>query len=108
MFFFQETIVKFLEFVSHSLGGFSETNKNDSQENIANVLDSNSQEYTLVLSIAGIITNIAATPLGRDYLSSKQAGIKGMEALILYLSQTPARQCTTVKSLILKALYNVR
>ena len=103
----RETIVKFLEFVSHSLGGFSDCSKSGSQNSVANVLDSNSQEYSLVLSIAGIITNIAATPLGRDYLSSKQSGIKGMDALILYLCQTPVRQCMTVKSLILKALYNI-
>ena len=107
--FSQETIVQFLEFVSHSLESFSETNrKNSSQDNVANVLDSNSQEYILVMSIAGIITNIAATPLGRDYLASKEPGIKGMDAMILYLYETPAQQCMTVKNLILKALYNVR
>ena len=60
------------------------------------------------MSVAGIITNIAATPLGRDYLSSKQAGIQAMDALILYLSETPIQHCMTVKNLILKALYNVR
>ena len=100
--------MKFLEFVSQSVSSFSETSTEDSPDKIANVLDSNSLEYTLVLSIAGIITNIAATPLGREYLSSKEVGIKGMNALISYLSETPALQCMRIKSLILKALYNVR
>ncbi|XP_028402528.1 heat shock factor 2-binding protein-like [Dendronephthya gigantea] len=103
----RETIVKFLEFVSQSVSSFSETSRGDSPDKIVNVLDSNSQEYTLVLSIAGIITNIAATPLGREYLSSKEAGIKGINALISFLSVTPALQCMRIKSLILKALYNI-
>ena len=75
---------------------------------VRNVLDSNSQEYKLVLSVAGIITNIAATPLGRDYLSSKEHGIKALDALIVYLTVTPVQKCATAKSLVLKALHNIR
>lgn len=105
----QETIVKFLEFVTQSLESFAESNIDGSLHSPPNkIYDSSSDECNLVSSMIGIITNIAATPLGRDYLSSKTLGVKTLDSLIMYLSEMPTRQCHTIKNLILKSLFNVR
>ena len=101
----------FLEFVSECLGSFSEGNKPRETpigEWVRKDFDCDSQEYKLVMTLAGIITNIAATPLGRDYLSSKEHGIKALDALVAYLTETPVHKCPTPKSLVLKALINIR
>ncbi|XP_046857034.1 heat shock factor 2-binding protein-like [Xenia sp. Carnegie-2017] len=104
----RETIVKFLEFVTQSLESFAESNIDGSLHSPPNkIYDSSSDEYNLVSSMIGIITNIAATPLGRDYLSSKTLGVKTLDSLIMYLPEMPTRQCHTIKNLILKSLFNV-
>ena len=99
---FQKTIVKFLDFVSRSLNSFVENYKEGRK------LDNSSDEYALGLAICGIITNIAATALGREFLVAKEAGKKVIDALIDWLSEMPAHHGDQIKNLILKAIYNIR
>ena len=71
-------------------------------------MEKDSEEFTLLLSIGGIITNIAATALGREFLMTKEVGVRVLDDLILYLSELPVQHCVQIKNLILKVIYNIR
>ncbi|XP_059896509.1 heat shock factor 2-binding protein isoform X2 [Gadus macrocephalus] len=68
-------------------------------------LDQTSTEHQFVLALAGIITNVAAVPCGRDFLSSSGHGLLG--TLMQLLEPRKPGALPRLKVLMLMALYNV-
>ncbi|XP_062517649.1 heat shock factor 2-binding protein-like [Corticium candelabrum] len=67
-----------------------------------------SDEAQFVLSLCGIITNIAASASGREFLSSVSPGNRLLDSFIQALSAAPRDKTSSqMKNLILMALYNV-
>ncbi|XP_060888136.1 heat shock factor 2-binding protein [Labrus mixtus] len=67
--------------------------------------DHNSQEHQFVLAVAGTITNIAAVPCGRDFLSSSAHVL--LDTLMKLLELMKPGVFPKLKVLMLMALYNV-
>ncbi|XP_034459504.1 heat shock factor 2-binding protein isoform X2 [Hippoglossus hippoglossus] len=67
--------------------------------------DHNSQEHQFVLALAGTITNIAALPCGRNFLSSSVHIL--LDTLMKLLEQMKPGVFPKLKVLMLMALYNV-
>uniref|UniRef100_A0A3Q3M0H0 Heat shock transcription factor 2 binding protein n=1 Tax=Labrus bergylta TaxID=56723 RepID=A0A3Q3M0H0_9LABR len=67
--------------------------------------DHNSQEHQFVLAVAGTITNIAAVPCGRDFLSSSAHVL--LDTLMKLLELMKSGVFPKLKVLMLMALYNV-
>ncbi|CAL8406534.1 unnamed protein product [Arctogadus glacialis] len=68
-------------------------------------LDQTSTKHQFVLALAGIITNVAAVPCGRDFLSSSGHGLLG--TLMQLLEPRKPGALPRLKVLMLMALYNV-
>ncbi|XP_069376591.1 heat shock factor 2-binding protein isoform X3 [Paralichthys olivaceus] len=67
--------------------------------------DHNSQEHQFVLALAGTITNVAAVPCGRNFLSSSLHIL--LDTLMKLLEQMKPGVFPKLKVLMLMALYNV-
>ncbi|XP_048862649.1 heat shock factor 2-binding protein isoform X1 [Brienomyrus brachyistius] len=67
--------------------------------------DSSCQEHQFVLAVAGIITNIAAVPSGRDFLSSSAHIL--LNTMMRLLGAMKPGVFSKLKVLILMTLYNV-
>uniref|UniRef100_A0A3Q3WB85 Uncharacterized protein n=1 Tax=Mola mola TaxID=94237 RepID=A0A3Q3WB85_MOLML len=67
--------------------------------------DHNSQEHQFVLALAGTITNIAAVPCGRDFLSTSSHIL--LDTLMKLLQMMKPGVFPKLKVLMLMALYNV-
>ncbi|KAK3098454.1 hypothetical protein FSP39_019603 [Pinctada imbricata] len=66
-----------------------------------------SDETQFIWALCGIITNIAATAYGRDFLISNQHGKALMETFITVLGEAPTGKSSRLKNLILMSLYNI-
>lgn len=67
-----------------------------------------SEEAQFVLALCGIITNIAASAYGRDFLASSGDGQALVDVLCGVLAEAPpGAECTKLKSLLLMSLYNI-
>ncbi|CAH1797078.1 unnamed protein product [Owenia fusiformis] len=91
----------FLQLVGSTVETFSNTYKNDTPQ------PENSEETQFVLSLCGIVTNIAASSYGRDFLMTKPAGSGLVDTFINVLAETPRQQCPKMKNLILMSLFNI-
>ncbi|XP_016893756.1 heat shock factor 2-binding protein isoform X2 [Cynoglossus semilaevis] len=67
--------------------------------------DQNSLEHQFVLALAGTVTNIAAVPCGRNFLSSSAHDL--LDTLMRLLEQMDSGVFPKLKVLMLMALYNV-
>ncbi|XP_071320120.1 heat shock factor 2-binding protein isoform X2 [Trachinotus anak] len=67
--------------------------------------DQDSQEHRFVLAVAGTITNIAAVPCGRDFLSSSAPAL--LDTLMKLLQLMKPGVFPKLKVLMLMALYNI-
>ncbi|XP_078451137.1 heat shock factor 2-binding protein isoform X1 [Lampetra planeri] len=65
------------------------------------------EESQFVLAMAGIVTNIAATACGREYLMSMPGGKTILDVFLQILMELSTGQCIKFKTLILMTLYNV-
>ncbi|XP_077335591.1 heat shock factor 2-binding protein [Lithobates pipiens] len=68
-------------------------------------LDDDDEDGCYVLGLAGIVTNVAAVPCGRDFLISSCREL--MESWIHILRKIRLGTCNRLRVLILKSLYNV-
>ncbi|XP_075909217.1 heat shock factor 2-binding protein isoform X3 [Petromyzon marinus] len=69
--------------------------------------DAGGDESQFVLAMAGIVTNIAATACGREYLMSMPGGKTILDVFLQILMELSTGQCIKFKTLILMTLYNV-
>lgn len=67
--------------------------------------DDDDEDGCYVLGLAGIVTNVAAVPCGRDFLISSCREL--MESWIHILRKIGLGTCNRLRVLILKSLYNV-
>ncbi|XP_033749136.1 heat shock factor 2-binding protein-like [Pecten maximus] len=65
------------------------------------------EETQFILALCGIITNIAASAYGRDFLITNQNGRQVIDAFLSVLSEAPNGKSARLKNLILMALYNI-
>ncbi|KAK0058689.1 heat shock factor 2-binding protein, partial [Biomphalaria pfeifferi] len=63
-------------------------------------------EAKFILSICGIITNVAASSQGREYLASCQEGCEVMNTFISFIGKAPNGKSAQIKILMLMSLYN--
>lgn len=66
-----------------------------------------SDEVHFVLALCGIVTNIAATPYGRDFLMKHPQSEQLINIFVKVLGQEPCKKFARIKNLILMALYNL-
>lgn len=66
------------------------------------------EEFEFVLALCGIITNIAASPNGREYLVNQDNGRLLIDEFVTSLEKVPARRNVKMRSLTLMMLYNIR
>ncbi|KAK6970324.1 heat shock factor 2-binding protein [Biomphalaria glabrata] len=66
----------------------------------------NTDEAKFILSICGIITNVAASSQGREYLASCQEGCEVMNTFISFIGKAPNGKSAQIKILMLMSLYN--
>ncbi|VDI07469.1 heat shock factor 2-binding protein-like [Mytilus galloprovincialis] len=66
-----------------------------------------SEEQSFILALCGIITNIAASALGRDFLVTNQYGRQLIDTYLKVLSEAPNGKAAKLKNLILMSLYNI-
>ncbi|XP_064393333.1 heat shock factor 2-binding protein-like isoform X2 [Halichondria panicea] len=94
-------VSEFLELVSSTLQSFLAAYTED-------LPSEESDEAQFILALCGIVTNIAASAYGRDYLSESGNGRVLIDMLCSVLSTAPNTQpCSKMKGLILMALYNI-
>ncbi|XP_072045657.1 heat shock factor 2-binding protein-like [Amphiura filiformis] len=96
----------FLQLVCHTLDSFLATFQGDEDEDEPG-LKEDSEEVQFVMALCGIITNIAASADGREFLSCQKSGQAAIVCLTSILSQTPGKLSDKLKNLALMALYNV-
>ncbi|XP_060063773.1 heat shock factor 2-binding protein-like [Ylistrum balloti] len=65
------------------------------------------EETQFILALCGIITNIAASAYGRDFLITNQNGQQVIDTYFNVLSEAPNGKSARLKNLILMALYNI-
>ncbi|XP_021362678.1 heat shock factor 2-binding protein-like isoform X2 [Mizuhopecten yessoensis] len=65
------------------------------------------EETQFILALCGIITNIAASAYGRDFLITNQNGRHVIDTYLNVLSEAPNGKSARLKNLILMALYNI-
>ncbi|XP_069126206.1 heat shock factor 2-binding protein-like isoform X1 [Argopecten irradians] len=65
------------------------------------------EETQFILALCGIITNIAASAYGRDFLITNQNGRHVVDTYLSVLSEAPNGKSARLKNLILMALYNI-
>ncbi|XP_036359060.1 heat shock factor 2-binding protein-like [Octopus sinensis] len=64
-------------------------------------------EEHFILAMCGIITNIAASAYGRDFLVNNTYGCQIIDIFITVLAEAPNKKSTKLKNLILMSLYNI-
>lgn len=93
-------VLEFLQLVSGTLQSYLATYSEGFPEE-------NSDEAQFVLALCGIVTNIAASAFGREFLSSNSDGLALVDVLCTVLSQAPKEQSVKLKSLVLMSLFNI-
>ncbi|XP_036149139.1 heat shock factor 2-binding protein [Monomorium pharaonis] len=98
---FQNKIEEFLSIVNGTFGAFVDIYKH------AFPLTTN-VEYQFVMGLLGIITNISASPEGREFLITNSSGMEFVQKLIKLTPELPSVSGTVpLKRLTLMILYNV-
>ncbi|XP_048732511.2 heat shock factor 2-binding protein-like isoform X1 [Ostrea edulis] len=93
-------VEEFLTLVSNTLSSYVMTYKSDWP-------DVKSDESQFVHALCGIITNIAASAFGRDFLINNPHGCLLIDTYIIVLEEAPTGKSSRLKNLILMGLYNV-
>ncbi|KAK3697166.1 hypothetical protein QZH41_013543 [Actinostola sp. cb2023] len=65
------------------------------------------EEFEFVLALCGIITNMAASPCGREFLVHQENGRLLIDTFVTSLENVPVRRNVKIRSLILMMLYNM-
>ncbi|XP_046544415.1 heat shock factor 2-binding protein-like [Haliotis rubra] len=66
-----------------------------------------SDESGFILALVGIITNVAASAYGRDFLISRDSGRHLVGTFTNFLADAPLKKSARLKNLLLMALYNL-
>lgn len=66
-----------------------------------------SVEANFILALTGTYTNLAASAVGRERLSTLPEGLSVVNTFLSFLSDAPATQTAPMKSLMLTGLYNL-
>ncbi|ELU06255.1 hypothetical protein CAPTEDRAFT_200462 [Capitella teleta] len=66
-----------------------------------------SEETHFVLALSGVVTNIAASSFGRNFLMSNEHGKHLVDAYLKILAEAPDDECADLKILLLMCLYNI-
>lgn len=93
-------IEEFLTLVSNTLNSYVITYKSDWP-------GADSEESQFVHALCGVITNIAASAFGRDFLITNPWGRQLVDTFINVLEEAPHGKSARLKNLILMALYNL-
>ncbi|XP_077870159.1 heat shock factor 2-binding protein-like [Saccoglossus kowalevskii] len=91
---------EFLVMVHHTLESYIATYHDELPEE-------DTDEAQFVLALSGIITNIAASAYGRDFLVTNSNGQILINTMTSILSQTPITHSAKLRNLILMCLYNI-
>ncbi|XP_018401136.1 PREDICTED: heat shock factor 2-binding protein-like [Cyphomyrmex costatus] len=98
---FQSKIEEFLSIVNGTFGAFVNTYRSAFPPT-SNV------EYQFVMGLLGIVTNISASPEGREFLITNSSGTEFVQKLIKLTPELPSAPGTvSLKRLMLMILYNV-
>ncbi|XP_012055043.1 PREDICTED: heat shock factor 2-binding protein-like [Atta cephalotes] len=98
---FQSKIGEFLSIVNGTFGAFVNTYRSAFPPT-SNV------EYQFVMGLLGIVTNISASPEGREFLITNSSGTEFVQKLIKLTPELPSASGTiSLKRLMLMILYNV-
>ncbi|XP_074645900.1 heat shock factor 2-binding protein-like [Tubulanus polymorphus] len=90
----------FLTVVNSTIQSYSVTYKEEKPAE-------NSDETQFILALCGIVTNIAASAYGRNFLVTNEIGVKLLDSMMDTLSDLKHGRCAKMKNLILMTLYNV-
>lgn len=93
-------VEEFLTLVSNTLNSYVTTYKSDWPG-----MDSDESQF--VHALCGVITNIAASAFGRDFLITNPRGRQLVDTFIYVLEEAPHGKSARLKNLILMALYNL-
>uniref|UniRef100_A0A8W8HLQ4 Heat shock factor 2-binding protein n=1 Tax=Magallana gigas TaxID=29159 RepID=A0A8W8HLQ4_MAGGI len=93
-------VEEFLTLVSNTLNSYVITYKSDWPG-----MDSDESQF--VHGLCGVITNIAASAFGRDFLITNPRGRQLVDTFISVLEEAPHGKSARLKNLILMALYNL-
>ncbi|XP_071094675.1 heat shock factor 2-binding protein-like [Haliotis cracherodii] len=66
-----------------------------------------SDESGFILALVGIITNVAASAYGRDFLISRDSGRHLVDTFTNFLADAPLKKSARLKNLLLMSLYNL-
>ncbi|KAI0217877.1 Heat shock factor 2-binding protein [Lamellibrachia satsuma] len=81
---------EFLGVTSSTVESYVDTYKED-------VPQDQTDETVFILALCGIITNIAASPCGRDFLMTRDTGRTLLDTFVTVLSEAPSRKCARMK-----------
>ncbi|XP_077985936.1 heat shock factor 2-binding protein-like [Glandiceps talaboti] len=90
----------FFVMVHHTLESYIATYQDEMPEE-------QTDEAQFVLALCGIITNIAASAYGREFLMTNTTGQTVLVTMVTVLSQTPVTHSAKLRNLILMCLYNI-
>ncbi|XP_063233938.1 heat shock factor 2-binding protein-like isoform X3 [Bacillus rossius redtenbacheri] len=93
-------LVDFLSLVSGSLQSFLETYGGD-------LPPTGSDECQFIMSLCGIVTNVAAAAAGRQFLATSERGRELLGQVVAVLPRIPVPAGNCFKRLLLMTLYNV-
>ncbi|KAL6265495.1 hypothetical protein P5V15_002291 [Pogonomyrmex californicus] len=98
---FQNKIAEFLSIVNGTFDAFVDTYRSAFPP-INNI------EYQFVMGLLGIVTNISASPEGREFLITNSSGTEFVQKLIKLMPELPSTSgAVSLKRLMLMILYNV-
>ncbi|XP_041373795.1 heat shock factor 2-binding protein-like [Gigantopelta aegis] len=66
-----------------------------------------SEELSFILALCGVITNVAASAFGRDFLVSNENGRHLIDTFVSFLTEAPLKKSARLKNLLLMTLYNL-
>ncbi|XP_059139450.1 heat shock factor 2-binding protein-like [Physella acuta] len=92
---------EFLEIISSSVMSYLTAYKDDEWPN------QNTDEAIFILSLCGVVTNIAATAIGREHISTSLYGCKTIDTFIKFIQEAPLTKSANMKILMLMSLYNI-
>nr|CAD7462884.1 unnamed protein product [Timema tahoe] len=93
-------VVEFLSIMNGSLVSFLETYS-------TNMPASSTDESQFIMSLCGVVTNIAASPAGRQFLATNEKGKELVAQIIRILPGIPTPAGNCLKRLLLMTVYNV-
>nr|CAD7407764.1 unnamed protein product [Timema poppensis] len=93
-------VVEFLSIMNGSLVSFLETYS-------TNMPASSADESQFIMSLCGVVTNIAASPAGRQFLATNEKGKELVAQIVRILPGIPMPDGKCLKRLLLMTVYNV-